>query len=488
MSVAETVNGQVSIQDPRNPVVQEVFNHPDYRVVAAFLLGWVLVSSAYCALSSRLIRELARRGVRLCMSKRAKKPVKDIEAAASTEDESEKGSATPAATQQEVDDNASLFILNLCFAVAALASFCSLLNLGGQRGNSIGCTVVIAWSSMASQSVRIVGLLMLTWRLRHFGMKRLETYALWFGLLTVLGLVFAVNATGTGAVSLVGPSGIAVCYRQYFWPVAISLSGVLMFLELYVAARLYVLGTPRSPAGKATVVQAAMWVDSLAQFIPFSLAALLVIGVFNYAGGTREGVPRLDGPRRISVLTDDWRFSVQRPTSLLEPSPFLLHFMEQPMSPDSHANTLPVRPRSTRGQIDGQDGDLILHISATGQEDQYATDVELPRSAPANITETPKGPLSGPRHILPFQVQYVERLEREAAAITTGPVPPRRDRPQIFVVIDEDDQGMSPATHRASIIGSDIIRMTPTTPRKKRKLSLLWSPESSSQPIRRIRM
>lgn len=40
---------------------------------------------------------------------------------------------------------------------------------------------------MASQSVRIVGLLMLSWRLRRLGAKRLEVYALWLGLLVVLG-------------------------------------------------------------------------------------------------------------------------------------------------------------------------------------------------------------------------------------------------------------------------------------------------------------
>ena len=40
---------------------------------------------------------------------------------------------------------------------------------------------------MASQSVRIVGLLMLSWKLRRLGAKRLEVYALWLGLLVVLG-------------------------------------------------------------------------------------------------------------------------------------------------------------------------------------------------------------------------------------------------------------------------------------------------------------
>ena len=85
-----------------------------------------------------------------------------------------------------------------------------------------------------------------------------------------------------------------------FWPVALTLSGVVMFLEIYVAVRLFFVGTPKATTwlgtlgrvfslevarpmslfvlDAATVVQAAIWVDSLAQFVPFSLASLLVIG------------------------------------------------------------------------------------------------------------------------------------------------------------------------------------------------------------------
>ena len=76
-----------------------------------------------------------------------------------------------------------------------------------------------------------------------------------------------------------------------------------MFLEIYVAVRLFFRGTPKATTWSgtfgrvfsleiarpmslfvldaATVVQTAIWVDSLAQFIPFSLASLLVIGKFH---------------------------------------------------------------------------------------------------------------------------------------------------------------------------------------------------------------
>lgn len=154
------------------------------------------------------------------------------------------------------------------------------------------------------------------------------------------------------------------------------------------------------------------------------------------------------------------------------------------MSPDSHANTVPVRHRSLMAHANGQDGDFVLHISTTTAEDQDTGAVEPPHSAPANLSESPQPLQSATRHILPFQVQYVERLEREAAAVQTGPLPPRRDRPKVFVVIDDAEPGTStasPRRSRQSIIGSDIIRMTPTTtPHKKRKFSFLWSPDSAA--------
>lgn len=80
-----------------------------------------------------------------------------------------------------------------------------------------------------------------------------------------------------------------------------------MTLEIYVAVRLFLVGTPKTTTwlggfgrvfsievarpmslfvlDAATIVQAAIWVDSLAQFIPFSLASLLVIGgsVYTYS-------------------------------------------------------------------------------------------------------------------------------------------------------------------------------------------------------------
>ena len=204
---------------------------------------------------------------------------------------------------------------------------------------------------MASQSVRIVGLLMLSWKLRRLGAKRLEVYALWLGLLVVLGALYwriyihycahycqvlclplmllglvlsgafqcdgvPIRSHKSASVSSDPQAFLSVTDNSVspvywfpdnliltpasFWPVALTLSGVVMFLEIYVAVRLFFVGTPKATTwlgtfgrvfsievarpmslfvlDAATVVQAAVWVDSLAQFVPFSLASLLVIG------------------------------------------------------------------------------------------------------------------------------------------------------------------------------------------------------------------
>lgn len=46
---------------------------------------------------------------------------------------------------------------------------------------------VVAWGSMAAESARIFGLLMLSWRLRRLGIRFVESCVFWVGLLAVLG-------------------------------------------------------------------------------------------------------------------------------------------------------------------------------------------------------------------------------------------------------------------------------------------------------------
>lgn len=97
-----------------------------------------------------------------------------------------------------------------------------------------------------------------------------------------------------------------------------------MFLEIYVAVRLFLVGSPTATTwlgglgrifsievarpmslfvlDAATVIQAAIWVDSLAQFVPFSLASLLVIGGLVYA--YFKDVSSCYGMQGSSIITE----------------------------------------------------------------------------------------------------------------------------------------------------------------------------------------
>lgn len=48
---------------------------------------------------------------------------------------------------------------------------------------------VIAWGSMAANSARLVGLLTLNWKLKSYGVKRWESYAVWVGIVVALGII-----------------------------------------------------------------------------------------------------------------------------------------------------------------------------------------------------------------------------------------------------------------------------------------------------------
>jgi len=504
MSSAD-LNGQVSVQDPQNPIIEEILIHPDFRIIAAFFLGWVFLSSVYHASSSTLLRgALSRLFLRCSFRRTKKKNVGDVEAPTSHEKISTIADSDelPRA-RRDIDDSALVFILNLCFAFAGLAEFCSLLDLGGPNGDTVACAFVIAWGSMAAQSARIAGLLMLSWKLSRLGAKRWEIYIFWAGLLSVLGLVFALNATGTGTTSLIGPNGMSICYKRYFLPLSVSLSATLLALELYTIVRFVSIGLARSQAWSiysslfninvaraasllvldgCTAVPAAIWVNTLAQYIPFALGALLVIAVYNHSerrygyGNRRQGLDHSGGN---SV------FNVQRLSnnSLLTPSPFLLHFLDSPIHPGPpQQNT---RASYHARPPPGLDQDIVLDIRRD-EEDSSDFDYEdvppPPHSAPAILDGPMQKENSRPRRILPFQVQYMERLEQEEAAVSTGPIVRQpRERPQVFVVVDENDEDAprDARNSRATVFGSDIIRIAPRTPRRKRQDSRLWSPQSA---------
>ncbi|CCM01588.1 uncharacterized protein FIBRA_03648 [Fibroporia radiculosa] len=468
----------LSVQDPQASVIGEISKHPDFRVVAAFFLGWVFLCSAHLTVLSPLIRDAFHQLFTACSRWRRRRRVADLEHLAE-KDVDVADDRMASGRQLENEDSAFVFILNLCFASAALANLCSLLNLG-THGEGIACTFIIAWGSMASYSVRMTGLLMISWKLRRLGVKRAELYILWFGLLCVLGLVFALNATGTGKTSVLESTEVSICYKQYVSSISFSLSAILMALELYTAIRIVskrLNGNNSSPTtidvarpvcllifDAAIIIPATRWCNTLVQYIPYSLGALLVIGVFNYRSSTAvtEGdkIEPYHGPRN----------------TILMPSPFLLHFLD---TPNPHA------PPQYNARL-SQYGDVIFHIGpddGNSSSEESAPEENIltaPFSAPADLDGTFSEQQRQTRHILPHQVKYAERFEN-VDVLPTGPVVrPPRERPQVFVVTEGENSRVQ-RPRPFSLIGSDIIRLTPRTPSRKRKDSRLWSPVSTSR-------
>ncbi|PCH41023.1 hypothetical protein WOLCODRAFT_162747 [Wolfiporia cocos MD-104 SS10] len=508
------LSGQVAVQDPQNPSVQEFYAHPDYRVVAAFVLGWVFLNSVYYTACSTLLREAIRRCCRTCRFHRPDQRSIDIEAPGADEKHSVNVRlGQSSSVRDDTDSGAFIFILNICFAFAAFAQFCSLLDLGGSDGNTIACTFVIAWASMASHCARMSGLLMLSREMGRLGIRRWETYLIWAGLLSVLGLVFALNAIGTGNTSLVGPSGNSICYRQYFLPLSLSLSAGLMSLELFCTLRLISLNSPTSRLRDVVVgalnlnvtralsllvldvmvvVPAAIWVNMLAQYIPYSVGSILVLVTFNHTKRTHASHwnhAAVEDKPAICIQ----RISRQTLNSLLTPSPILVNVLDEPLSPISRNETTATQGSHNTHNAEGTSGgSQVLLVSRMGLAGTLAGAAEdilpLPLSAPPVMDGPHKTMALDPRKILPFQVEYAERLEQaekeeqqRLAALPTGPVVrPPRQRPQVFVVINDEDRPARSRTSRSSVLGSDIIHLTHSTPRKDRRESGIWSPDSAA--------
>ncbi|KZT05504.1 uncharacterized protein LAESUDRAFT_760062 [Laetiporus sulphureus 93-53] len=495
---------QVSVQDPESSVVAEAITHPNFRVVSIFVLGWVFQYSTYHITRSALLREFFRRVSRLLRLNGHPQVASDVEASVNNDQAPRQATGVNVSiTQQEANDSAFVFVLNLCFIFASSANFCSLLDMGTTHSGAIACTFVIAWGSMASHSIRIAGLLMLSWQLKRFGVKRWESYAFWLGLFAALGLVFGLNATGTGTTQYrtVGSTGTSICYRQYFFPLSLSLSATLIVLELYAVIRMVSMGHILSSRlhmrfrdrlnihvarGASllvldifTIVPSAKWVNTLAEFVPFSLGALLVIACFNYPNRAAFYDGNCASPDQIYVdhpVIDIKGLSEPRRTSLLSSDPFILHFLESPSSTKD-----PARPHENR--VSRAATENIVRITAEHEEVG-----ELPTSAPAEVTDVPLRPPPRSQKILPSQVQYAEQLEREekaAAAVSAtlplGPiVRPPRQRPNIFVVTNKDSQPEKARDSQSTILGSDIIRVSTSARSKKRsqREPKLRSPES----------
>ncbi|KAM5540512.1 hypothetical protein V8D89_005970 [Ganoderma adspersum] len=320
---------------------------------------------------------------------------------------------------------------------------------------------------MAAQAARLVGLVVLVLELHFRRGTSLEFYCLCAALVVGLSFVLAYTATNTGAISVVNTLGLAVCNRIPFAPTALLSSFAFIILELYVGARFldwhgcqtslgaFFMQSANRQVARAgslflleilTVVPNAVVTNQLAQFIPFSIGALVVLGVFNYGIKDSIAVPasRIPTPLVLSIQPS------RVPTPLSIP---------QPTGPPPSVVGAEA-PRDTSG-IQPEEQELVLDspfVPIHPRRKVHPPSL-VPSSAPPRIGDTSIFDAQQKRPILPFQVQYAEQLERH---IHTGPiVAPIRtklQRPQVQVVI-EDTEPDERMLKSSSIIGSDIVRL-----------------------------
>jgi len=275
-----------------NLSISEFIQHPDYQQISSFFLGAVFITSLNY--SYTWIKSFFPRFKRWI----SKKQTNDIENI-----DSEKVSIASSLKSAHRWDNQSLvFTLSLCFAFASIAYFGSLLTFSPNDGGAL-CAFVVAWGGMAAQTARLVGLVILLIEEKELGITRLEFFGTFSLLFVDMILVFVNNAIGTGALRLYAPLHVAICYRKHFLPTALATSLMTLILEFFIIFRLgMIIRLQRGLTGERglvltdyriiqglclllldllTIVPSAKHISVLADFIPLSIGALIVLVAFN---------------------------------------------------------------------------------------------------------------------------------------------------------------------------------------------------------------
>ncbi|KAK0491078.1 hypothetical protein IW261DRAFT_1413459 [Armillaria novae-zelandiae] len=281
-------------------IADEVGEHPDHRQIATFFLGWVFITAINNMATSTFLQNIAA----LVFSRSRRSSRENLEEI----EHCDNGLDSP--FKLTTDCPVLLFMLSLFFISASIAFFTSLLFF---RSGAIPlCSFVVAWGGLSVQFARLVALILLLFTLRRSGIKRLETSAYLAWLLCGLGLEFANYAVGTGdLLPFPPPKGEKfLCYRQRnnnALPISLTASSMFSLLEVYVMARTLVLTQSYTQGQRewlgdihvvracsllvfdlSTFVPSAFFTGILGEFIPFSIASVLVLGKsFQYGVATK---------------------------------------------------------------------------------------------------------------------------------------------------------------------------------------------------------
>ncbi|KAI0771625.1 hypothetical protein BD413DRAFT_475705 [Trametes elegans] len=471
-------------ENDANSFAAEFLHHPDFRATAAFILGWVFWSSLTYTYKSHFFQILGK----ICWGfiRRVfghSQASDDVEARMSADTQSEKDSLRSGVGPGGIrlsNEAAMVFTLNLCYMFASFADFCSILAYD-PGGADTACAFTVAWGSMAGQAARLIGLAILVFELKQRGARAVEFYCLFVALVLALSFILAYNATNTGDIVHIRTLGMSICIKDMYLPTALLTSLGFIVVEVYVVIRLLswrerstglVANSASIQIARAgslllidvlTLAPNVVVTGILAQFIPLSVGALLVLTAFNQQPHDDEG-------RR------DTSFPAPSVPNSRMPTP-------QPSLPSSRQPT-PILIRGSSGTPQNQGAIIIDNMSPSRRHmetNKTLPSFTAPNSAPPRIGDTPVFEDLQARQILPFQVQYAEQLERYIHSGPIVPMRPKRQRPHVQVVIENIASVKTSRNIPSTIIGSDIIRHPSAAP-TSRSDHKPWSPTSTATP------
>lgn len=138
-----------------DPSIDEYIQHPFLRQIATFFIGLLFASSTYYLVhsptSSSIFHYIIGRG--------------SLKHSSASLNSSVTGESDPLAL---------VFLLNLVALTTSATQFASLLAFDSISGQ-VGCTFVVAWGQLGSQTIRLLGLFKLSFSLHKPGLKRRST-------------------------------------------------------------------------------------------------------------------------------------------------------------------------------------------------------------------------------------------------------------------------------------------------------------------------
>ncbi|KAJ7179097.1 hypothetical protein C8R46DRAFT_1187538 [Mycena filopes] len=445
------------------------------RQVSTFALGWVFVTSLSCIISSVLIQRLFGffRGHKSENSDPERSYV------------SEKLSVRSLDIENKLDlghgySNTALFALPLCFLFASIAQFASLLAF--PLSGDATCAFVVAWGGMAAQSGRLVGALVVIFELRKMGIARWEFWVAIAWLIIGIGFIFLNNAVSVGVLTPFAPLGVAYCDRKHFLPASLVSSILYFSLEVYAIARVMLFLSSHVQMRRViqdirvqrplaliflellTLVPSAVFTNTVAEFVPFSIGAVAVLQAFRYRPAPVDKSARLSAlsyatypsvePMSYSARRSSQSASTRPPSPVVTAPPSRRH----PFSASALSNPAlqtdewnpPLTARSTR-TIDSVAAHSINN--AVVQVGQRARAASRSEDAPFQRADPNVGTSQSPwnqqlaRPIVPSHAAFAEHLDLHYAQANSLPAGPRLIATPAAAANDDDVSDLiSPAS------------------------------------------